>query len=242
MANNELSGPLVSALLINHFKKKKLKKTLRFVFLPETIGSIAYIYNNFKKLRKNIIGGYNLSCIGDNKMHSCMLSKYKKSPSDEALLNSYKKLKIKNFKIYSFLKRGSDERQYNSPGIDLNISGIFRSKYAEFKEYHTSLDDFKLVTVEGIKGGFNVAKTSIENLQKLIIPKYSLYCEPFLQKRGIYNNLILKKNSITVRDVLNFLQYADGYSSLQTISKKINISLSKCRKLYKFLLNKKLIQ
>ena len=242
MANNELSGPLVSVLLINYFKKKKLNKTLRFVFIPETIGSIGYIYNNYEKLKKNVIGGYNLSCIGDNRMHSCMFSKNKGAPSDEAIIDSYKKLKIKDYKIYPFLERGSDERQYNSPGIDLNISSIFRTKYMKYKEYHTSLDDFKLVTIKGITGGFKVAKTSIEILQKLIIPEYRLYCEPFLQKRGIYNNLFLKKNSLNVKDVLNFLQYANGKNTLQKISKEIKLSLSKSYELYKFLLSKKLIK
>ena len=67
-------------------------------------------------MKKNVIGGFNLSCIGDERKHSCMLSKYKNTPSDEAIIEAYKKLKIKKFKIYSFLERGSDERQYNSPG------------------------------------------------------------------------------------------------------------------------------
>ena len=119
MANNELSGPIVSMGLINYFKSKKLNKTLRFVFIPETIGSISYLSKNIKYLKENVIGGYNLSCIGDERQHSCMFSKYQNSPSDEAVIEAYKLLKIKNYKVYSFLKRGSDERQYNSPGIDL---------------------------------------------------------------------------------------------------------------------------
>ena len=106
MANNELSGPIVSMSLINYFKKfKNLNKSLRFIFIPETIGSIAYIKQNFNKLKSNVIGGYNLSCIGDEKNHSCMMSKYENSPSDEALLEAYKKLKIKKYKIYSFKTR-----------------------------------------------------------------------------------------------------------------------------------------
>ena len=106
MANNELSGTIVSMALINYFYTKKLNKTIRFIFIPETIGSIAYINKNLDYLKKNIIGGFNLTTIGDERQHSCMFSKYKNSPSDEAIIEAYKKLKIKNYKIYSFLERG----------------------------------------------------------------------------------------------------------------------------------------
>ena len=48
MANNELSGPIVSMAEVNHFKNKKLNKILRFIFIPETIGSISYLSKNIK--------------------------------------------------------------------------------------------------------------------------------------------------------------------------------------------------
>ena len=75
MANNELSGPIVSMSLITYFLKKKLNKTLRFIFIPETIGSIVYIHKHFDKLKFNIIGGYNISCVGDENKFSCILCK-----------------------------------------------------------------------------------------------------------------------------------------------------------------------
>ena len=199
MANNELSGPIVSMALINYFRNKKLDKTLRFVFIPETIGSISFLSKNIKYLKKNIIGGYNLSCIGDERQHSCMFSKYGDSPSDEALVKAYKSLKIKNYKIYSFLKRGSDERQYNSPGIDLKISSIFRTKYGEYPEYHTSLDNFNLVTINGCTGGFKVAKKSIVILLKSSYPKSKILCEPQMGKRGLYSTLSTKEENQEVK-------------------------------------------
>ena len=132
-------------------------------------------------MKDNVIGGYNLTCIGDERNHSCIFSKYENSPSDIALKESYKKLKIR-YKKYSFLKRGSDERQFNSPGVDLGITSISRSIYSEFPEYHTSLDDFNLVTVKGLSGGFKVALECIKNLQKKIIPKNLIVCEPQMGK------------------------------------------------------------
>ena len=236
MANNELSGPIVSMGLINYFKNKKLNYTLRFVFIPETIGSISYLSKNLKYLKENVIGGYNLSCIGDERQHSCMFSKYQNSPSDEAVIEAYKLLNIKNYKVYSFLKRGSDERQYNSPGIDLKISSIFRTKYGEYPEYHTSLDNFNLVTLKGCVGGFNVARKSIEILLERIYPKCKIMCEPQMGKRGLYPTLSTKNENKLTRSYMDFLQYADGTNSLEKISNLIKLDLKSVRKVYQILI------
>ena len=239
MANNELSGPIVSMGLINFFKKTKNEKSLRFIFIPETIGSIAFLSQNFSKLKKNVIGGYNLSCIGDNRMHSCILSKYNSSPSDYALLEAYKDLRI-NYKRFSFLKRGSDERQFNSPGIDIPITSIFRSKYGEYKEYHTSLDNFKIVSFKGIKGGYSVALKAIQILDKKIIPKSKITCEPFLFKRNLkIANIKLKDFKSTI---LHFLQYSDGKNDLKKISNLIGLDFIKTKKIYNFLIKNNLLE
>ena len=65
------------------------------------------------------------------------------------------------------MKRGSDERQFNSPGVDLNIGSIMRSRYLTFPEYHTSLDNFNFVNAKGLHGGYKVVKESIKNLIEL---------------------------------------------------------------------------
>ena len=232
MANNELSGLIVCMSLINYFKKQKLEKSIRFLFIPETIGSIAYLNKNLKKLKRNVIGGYNITCVGDDRQHSCMFSKYKNSPSDEAIISAYKKLKIRKYKIYSFLERGSDERQYNSPGVDLPISSIFRTKYGKYPEYHTSLDDFKLVTLKGVTGGFNVAKTAIKVLLKNVYPKCKINCEPQMGKRNLYSTLSTKNSQMQSRSYMDFLQYADGTNCLKKISKLINIKYQVTKKIF----------
>ena len=241
MANNELSGPIVSMSLINYFSKiKNLSKTLRFLFIPETIGSITYLSKNLSYLKANIIGGFNLSCIGDERQHSCMFSKYGNTPSDRSIVEAYKKLKIK-FKRYSFLERRSDERQYNSPGIDLPIASIFRTKYGKYPEYHTSLDNFDLVTKKGIQGGFNVAKEAIKILTQKIIPKNRILCEPQMGKRGLYPRLSTKDLKKIIRNYMSFLQYADGKNDLKSIAKILNISSHETKKIYKILKKNNLI-
>lgn len=240
MANNELSGPIVSMSLINFFKKKKLKKTLRFIFIPETIGSITYLKKKLDYLKANVIGGYNLSCLGDNRAYSFMPSKFENSLSDIAAKEAFKKLNIK-YKKYSFLERGSDERQYNSPGIDLPIASIFRTMYGKFPEYHTSLDNFDLVNIKGLSGGFKVLKTAITILLNLIVPKVKILCEPQMGKRNLYPHLSQKKTNHQIRNYMNFLQYADGKNDLKKISNIIKLKFKDTLKIYKLLKRKKII-
>ena len=130
------------------------------------------------------------------------------------------------------MKRGSDERQYNSPGVDLPIASIFRSKYGDYKEYHTSLDSFEnVVTLKGISGGFKVAKTAIKLIMNEEVPKNNNICEPQLGKRNLYSKITYKENIKTnSRDYLNFLQYSDGLNSLTDISKKIKLDIKKTKK------------
>ena len=232
MANNELSGLIVSMCLIKYFKKiKKLNKTLKFIIIPETIGSITYLSKNLSYLKKNVIGGYNLSCIGDERQHSCMFSKYENSPSDKSIIEAYKKLKIR-YKRYSFLERGSDERQYNAPGIDLPISSIFRTKYCKFPEYHTSLDNFNVVTIKGVSGGYKVAKTAIEILLKKLIPKNKILCEPQMRRRGLYPTLSSKPVPYDAKHYMDFLQYANGKNDLNDISQILKISTKLAKEIF----------
>tara|TARA_B100001029_G_scaffold177193_1_gene181418 strand:- start:536 stop:1825 length:1290 start_codon:yes stop_codon:yes gene_type:complete len=240
MANNELSGPILSMSLINYFKKKKLNKTIRFIFIPETIGSISYISENLEKLKTNLVGGYNLSCVGDERMYSCIFSKEKNSPSDFALKEAYKKLKIK-YREYSFLKRGSDERQYNSPGVDLPVTSIFKSKFGTYKEYHTSLDNFDLVTKKGLQESFILTKKAIEILQNKIFPNSTILCEPFMSKRNLYREINLKNIKNSSRILLDFLQYSNGKLSIEQIAKKIKVDYKKAMQIYKKLLSLKLL-
>jgi aminopeptidase-like protein len=240
MANNELSGPVAAMVLAKKYLNKKNSKSIRILFIPETIGSIAYLAKNIKNLRKNFIGGYNLTCIGDERSHSCIFSKYKNSLSDKYLRASYKNFKI-NFIEYSFLERGSDERQYNSPGIDLPVATICRSKFGKYPEYHTSLDNFDIVTPKGLSDGIKIAEYSINKFLKNIIPTSKIYCEPNLGKRGLYPTLSTLKNNRPNKKLLDFLQYSDGTNDLDDISKFIKLDKKNTFKIFKFLYNKSLI-
>ena len=240
MANNELSGPILSMSLIKYLSTIKNNKSYRFIFIPETIGSIAYLSKYYNHLKKNVEGGFNLTCVGDERMYSCILSKYNNSPSDYALLNAFKNNKIK-FKKYPFTMNGSDERQYNSPNIDLPITSFFRSKFGTYPEYHTSLDNFELVTLKGITQSFTVIKNAIKFLEKNIFPKSQMFCEPFMSKRGLYPTISKRLTSGITKKIMNFIQYSDGKNSIADISRIIKTNKKNTAKIYQILKKNKIL-
>ena len=79
MANNEISGPVVTTALINWLKEEKREYTYRILFLPETIGPIAYLSknDNYKYLNNHVIGGFQITCCGDDNTVSFLTTKYK---------------------------------------------------------------------------------------------------------------------------------------------------------------------
>jgi aminopeptidase-like protein len=225
MANNELSGPVVTTFLAKWLTSLKNRKyTYRIIIIPETIGSITYLSRNYEHMKAKVIAGFNVTCIGDERAYSYLPSRHGNTLSDKVAKHVLGHSQP-DYKTYSYLDRGSDERQYCSPGIDLPICSIMRTKYECYPEYHTSLDDLKLVTPAGLLGGYEVLKKSIECLELDEILCSTFLCEPQLGKRGLYPTISTKSSDSQVRDMMNFIAYCDGSISNLEISEKINVAL-----------------
>ena len=119
--------------------KKKIDIHIDFLFIPESIGSLAYLFENLEKMKKNFVAGFNCVCLGYKKGYSYLPSKKSGLNNDYLALKALKKTHIK-FKKHTWLDRGSDERQYCSPRANLDFASLMTTKYDDYKEYHTSLD------------------------------------------------------------------------------------------------------
>lgn len=219
MANNELSGPCLSLYLSEWLKQRKNNYTYRFVFVPETIGAITYLSQNLNYLKKYVIAGFNLSCVGDDRTYSYIESRYGNNLADRVLQNVLK-YHYPGYKRYTYLQRGSDERQYCSPGIDLPLAGFSRSKYEAYPEYHTSSDNLNLISPSGLQGAFEVMSQCITALEYNHRYTAACLCEPQLGKRGLYPE-ISKKGMHSDRILVDILAYADGTNDLIDISNRI---------------------
>lgn len=227
MANNELSGPLVTAFLyqkIASFKNRRF--TYRFVFAPETIGVIAYLNQHGFHLKEKLKAGYVVTCVGDTGDYTYKRSKKENSLSDRiaenVLTHSNKKYKIINFDI-----GGSDERQYCSPGFNLPVGSLMRTMYKQYKEYHTSLDNKDFISFDAMQ---ETIETYLDIVKAIELNDFYLntvpYCEPQLGKRGLYlDNTAQKKMTVNLADMLYLLSYADGELDLLSIAEKRDKSI-----------------
>lgn len=223
MANNELSGPCLAVYLAKWLEGlKKRRYTYRIIFIPETIGSITYLSSHLSELQKNVIAGFNISCVGDDRTYSYISSRYGNTLADKVAKNVLL-FHYPEYKSYSFLQRGSDERQYNAPGVDLPVCAVCRSKYGEYPEYHTSADNLDLISPSGLSGAFSVYQKMILALENNYQYQVTCLCEPQLGKRGLYPTVSQKGSYDTVKAMTDFLAYADGKNDLIDISSIIHV-------------------
>lgn len=213
LANNELSGPVVSAALAQWLMGLPSRKfTYRFVFIPETIGAITYLAEHAPELRDRVIAGFNLTCIGDEGDYSYLASRAGNLPIDRIARRVVEA--TPRPVMYSFLDRGSDERHYGAPGIDLPLVSLMRTKYGAYPQYHTSLDDLSFVTPTGLQGGFELVRDCVAALESSVYYRANVLGEPQLAKRGLYHTMHKRTVADEVLLRTHILAYADGTYSV----------------------------
>ncbi|WP_366669267.1 DUF4910 domain-containing protein [Lysinibacillus fusiformis] len=239
MANNELSGPIVAAFLYNRLKQWENRElTYRFVFLPETIGSIAYLSKYGQHLKENMYSGAVLTCLG-GKEHQLS---YKKSRNTNAPLNNLvtylNESGQHSYSIRPFTPLfGSDERQYCSPGFNLPVGQFSKMIYGAYQGYHNSLDTKEHMTIEALLNSVNEIEHILQ-LQELDgyyinkkpfgepkLGKYDLY--PDINAPGTWGSSSSKKidNRQQLNQVLALLSYSDGNHRVSDVAKTLNFSL-----------------
>jgi aminopeptidase-like protein len=237
MANHELSGPLAWSMLYKFIKATGPHKySYRFLICPENIGSAAFLHNSKRNI-KNIIAGFIINCVGNGKKFTYKKSRRGNSLADRAALNVLKHLPNK-LEIIDFFPDGSDERQFCSPGFNLPIGLIMRNMYGrqdgskmDFKEYHTSLDNKKMISfktiIETVEVYIQVLNTIENNFKPL---GKVLYGTPQLSKSPIklYGELMnfrIKNKQEKTRIILQILNLAEGKLDLLQIAKLKNFKI-----------------
>lgn len=225
LCNDNLSGIAIVLFLAKMLSTRKNRLSYRFLFIPGTIGAIAWLALNENKLSK-IKSGLVATLLGDPSSFT-----YKKTRSGEEIIDKavihFLKFSTDDYRLINFSPYGYDERQFNSPGINLPIGSLIRSQYGQYREYHTSADNLDLVTPVKLEASLKAYLTIANMLDNNIIyinqyPK----CEPQLGKRGLYQKIggeCEEDKELRRMAMLWCLNLSDGKHSLLDIADRAAI-------------------
>nr|WP_282432274.1 DUF4910 domain-containing protein [Campylobacter troglodytis] len=216
----------------------------RFIFIPETIGSIVYLWRHLKHLQRRVKAGFALSCCADDNAYTLLHSPNANTLADKVALHTLKDKP--NFKAWDFKFRGSDERQFCSPLVNLPLVSIQRTCFSDENyvktRYHTSLDDLSYVSVAGFSNTLNALKELIFNLEINAVYKNTIICEPNLGKRGLYPTLSTTKSKFSAKELIDVLAFCDGKNDLIDIASRLGIKAYELENSIEALLKHKLIK
>ncbi len=219
LCNDNLSGISVLTYLAGSLLKTKPRYSYRFLFIPTTIGSIAWLAMN-KERTGNIRHGLVVANVGDPGDVT-----YKKSRNGLTEIDRSVELVLREtgetYSIEEFIPYGYDERQYCSPGFNLPVGCFMRTPHGKYPEYHTSADNLNFVQPVFLENSFQKLRSVIDILEtnkkyKNVNP----YCEPQLGKRGLYKRTggtIAPTEQMSLLWVLNL---SDGRHSLLDIAER----------------------
>ena len=229
MANDQLSGPCVLVALVRYLKSLDNRRyTYRIILIPENIGSLVYLDSWLDHLKVTVKAGLVIACVGDDRDYSMLYSREGNTLADRAL-HHVLLCHSDTFKTYDYLwpNRGSDERNFCSPGVDLPIASFMRSKYGVYPEYHTSLDNLSIVSPEGFLNSFIVLQKFVNLLENNYFYVNLIKGEPCLGKRNLYPTSTSHRSGFDkwISDLMNILAYADGKEDLLGIATKLKVNI-----------------
>ena len=245
MANDSLSGVVLAVQLYKELKKKSnLKYNYRFLFAPETIGTISFLFNNSERIKNDLEYGLVATCVGDSGNFTFKKTRNSNSTLNRIVKNIFSLNEI-NGKVIEFSPLGSDERQYCSPGFNLDVGVLTRSMYGEFPEYHTSADNLDFVSEKNLNESLNLyikIISSYEANSKFV--RSNPFCEPQMGKYGLYRNRG-GAGEDNIKEVFQkymwILNFADGETDLLEISEKSGFDILSLKIASRSLIKKGLI-
>ena len=229
LANNELSGPVVLAMLYRALAALPRRRlNYRFVLGPENIGSIAYLSRHGEYLRHALRAGYVLTNIGDARPLTLKRSQRGDSLAERAALRALSDGQIAH-RVVEFDPRGADERNYCSPGYDFPVCALMRSYFSESPEYHTSLDNLDFISAQSLLAAVEACLAICRTLEaNRVWQGTKPFGEPFFSRHNLAPTLstpgVSADSQLLARRWL--LNQANGRRDLIAIAERAGLPLA----------------
>jgi aminopeptidase-like protein len=223
LANDNLSGIAVCALLARIMSGVAPRYSYRFLFIPGTIGSITWLSLNQERIR-HIKHGLVAACLGDDGGFTYKRTRSGRTEVDRSVEHVLRFLG-KDSRVIDFFPYGYDERQYNSPGFNLPVGCLMRTPNGQYPEYHTSADDLTLVKSSNLGESlltYLKVFSVLEGNRKYV--NLNPKCEPQLGSRGLYDVIGGRYDGREFQmAILWVLNFSDGSNTILDIAERASI-------------------
>ena len=219
LANDNLSGAVIAAHAARRLQSLSLRLSYRFLFIPATIGSIAWLSANEARV-PGIRYGLVLACLGDPGPLTYKRSRRSDAKIDQAAIHVLRQLG--EHEVLEFSPYGYDERQFCSPGFDLPVGRLSRTPHGRFPEYHTSADNLEFIQPAQLAKSLSACLEIFEVIERdRTCLNRKPNCEPQLSKYGLYDPIGGVAESPEFRmAILWVLNLSDGRHSLLDIAER----------------------
>ena len=242
LCNDNLSGVALMVGLFEYLSQKTRRYSYRFLFIPGTIGSIAWLALNEAHVA-SIKHGFVVAGVGDKGGFT-----YKKSRRGDTEIDRVFSYVLRNSadnsKIIDFHPYGYDERQFCSPGFNLSVGCVMRTPFGECPEYHTSADNLDFISLEALSDSFEKCVSAVNILDNNgVYLNQNPKCEPQLGKRGVYGSMGGETDRRTDEmAMLWVLNMSDGHNTLLEIANRSGLDFAMVGKAAQALLDHGLLK
>ena len=228
LANDNLSGIAVATFLADVLKRRSLRYTYRFLFIPGTIGSISWLALH-EDVVDRIKHGLVVTCVGDPGPMTYKRTRHGDAVIDQAVLHVLEH-SGNPYEVLEFTPYGYDERQYSSPGFDIPVGSLMRTPNGRYPEYHTSADNLDFVRPDSLADSLTQYARVIEVLEgNRAYLNLSPKGEPQLGKRGLYSSIGGRDAAESQMALLWVLNQSDGTHSLLDIAERARLEFASVR-------------
>jgi aminopeptidase-like protein len=226
LCNDNLSGIVVLAYAGSALAgRDDLRYTYRLLFSPGTVGPLTWLARNRERLDR-VAHGIVVACVGDRGHVTYKRSRRGDAEVDRAAAHVLRRSRP-DAVVEDYAPWGGDERQFCSPGFDLQVGALTRSAHGMFSEYHSSADNFDIISAESLVDSLDVLLDTLEVLERnAVYLSRSPYGEPQLGRRGLYGQIssgVPREEEGFHRAILWALNLADGEHSLLEVAERAEL-------------------
>jgi aminopeptidase-like protein/aminoglycoside N3'-acetyltransferase len=227
MVNDDLTGVAVGIEVMRALRARGQHRfTYRFLIVPETIGSIAWISRN-RGLIPKLHGGLFLEMLGTTSPHALQLSFDGGAQVDRCFAGALREGDPGGWTGPFRSIIGNDERQFNAPGVRVPMLSLSRVRRRgdpqwPYPEYHSSRDTPDIISEGSLRASVDLVLAMIERLERDVTPAPRYWGELFCSRYGLHVDAYEDPEGNAA--LFDILALVDGTRSVSAIAEQLGVS------------------